>query len=154
MLNKLRNRFWIRPQLWTAAWLNATEPHDWDVPPVLLNKKGAAALIIGAIDFIICALALSILGYDEKKYRWEDSKRCKSIEDFVEKKGLIKGPFTGADRYYYFKIYIHAAQKFVTEKQLEPDVMNLHLQAISLAEDKIKEVYEEALILELAEVEK
>jgi len=151
MLKRLHSRLWIRPQMFFTAWILASELCDLEIPRVILNKKGAAAIAIGIADFILCEIVFEILGTGD---RWEDTKRCKTIEEYIETKGFSGANISSADKYYFLKKFIEKSKDHINKTDLDDKMVEVYKDQIKKAEGQLEEIYEEALILELAEVEK
>lgn len=149
----LYNKLLIRPQLVVCAFLCAVDSNNWEMPHDLLNFNGIMAGLVAILDCTIYELALTVLRLNHR-CTWDNSDRAERMSVYMENNGFVTGPLNYANQYYFLKKYIGFANKYLNsnEYKMPKKRLDTYVLSINMAKEKMKEVYEKAMILNLAGV--
>jgi hypothetical protein len=150
MLKKIYNKWWVRPQLFVAVPL-FIDAFGYKIPDKILNIKGVLASCVNILHQCFYIILCFVMRWDDKKFI--DTKKHKDAMEYIEKNGYSKYRLTSADKYYFLKKYILWVRYIMSGIEMKQDLSIYH-NLIAKAKKEMKELYEDALVLGLAEIEK
>lgn len=150
MFKKIYNKYWVRPQLFIAVPL-FVDTFGYKIPDSVLNINGVLASCVNILHQCFYAILCFIMRWDDKK--WVDTKKHKDTMEYIENNGHSKYRLTSADKYYFLKEYVLWVRYVMNRMEIKKKDLNVYHNFITTAEKEMKELYEDAVVLGLAEIE-